>query len=321
MRAPLFDWRELRRWNISEQRLPAGSEVRFRPPGIWEEYRAEVTIALIAVLLQAAMITGLLFERHRRRQAEAQARSRLLETVHLNRTATVGAISASIVHEVNQPLATIVANASAGLRWLSRETPDLNETRAVLDSIVSAGHRVSELIGNVRSMFKKEAEKREFVDVNKLVRETLTFARGELENHRVVTHTQLSAGLPGILADRIQLQQVLLNLVMNAIEAMSALGDHQRVLQVRSQMYDGKNVAITVEDSGPGIDPKDIERVFEPFFTTKSHGMGMGLAICRSIIESHGGRLSALPALPQGTIFRVVLTGTNTPEEYGKAAE
>jgi signal transduction histidine kinase len=241
-RAPLFDWRELRRWNISEQRLPAGSEVRFRPPGIWEEYRAEVTIALIAVLLQAAMITGLLFERHRRRQAEAQARSRLLEAVHLNRTATVSAISASIVHEVNQPLATIVANASAGLRWLSRETPDLNETRAVLDSIVAAGHRVSELIGNVRSMFKKEAEKREFVDVNKLIRETLTFARGELENRRVVTHTQLSAGLPNISADRIQLQQVLLNLVMNAIEAMSALGDRQRVLQVRSQMNDVKSV-------------------------------------------------------------------------------
>src|SRR6185437_6558735 len=149
-----------------------------------EQYRTETTIVFIALLLQATMITGLLFERQRRRRAESQARSRLLEAVHLNRTATVGAISASIVHEVNQPLATIVANASAGLRWLSRETPDLNETRAVLDSIVSAGHRVSELIGNVRSMFKKEAQKREFVDVNKLVRETLTFARGELQNHR-----------------------------------------------------------------------------------------------------------------------------------------
>src|SRR5262245_24835071 len=221
------------------------------------------------------MITGLLFERHRRRQAEAQARSRLLEAVHLNRTATVGAISASIVHEVNQPLATIVANASAGLRWLSRETPDLNETRAVLNSIVSAGHRVSEIIGSVRTMFKKEAENSELLDVNALIRETLTLARGELQNHRVVTPTELSTGLPRVLADRVQLQQVMLNLVINAIEAMSELGDRQRVLKVRSQMHDVKSVLITVEDSGSGIDPKDIERVFEPFFTTKSQGMGM----------------------------------------------
>jgi signal transduction histidine kinase len=304
---PVFDWAELQRWNISEASLPAGSEVRFRELTAWERYHWQVIAVATALLLQTALIIGLFYEYRRRRLAEAFARQSMSELTHMNRIATASELSTSIAHEINQPLGAIVANANAGARFLVRKPPDLDEVRDALRSIVDDGHRAGEVIGNVRAMFRKDRQGLELVDVNDLIRQTMTLLRSEFRSKGVTTRTELAEDLPRVSGNRVQLQQVILNLAMNGIEAMESVTERDRVLQIASRAHDPAGVEVTVEDSGTGIDAKNLDRIFDAFYTTKSHGMGMGLSICRSIIEAHGGSLSASPGRPSGLALRIVL--------------
>jgi PAS domain S-box-containing protein len=238
-----------------------------------------------------------------------------LARVELARVAqmmAMGEMAASIAHEINQPLAAMVANANAGLRWIAAATPELDEARAALKRVVSEGLRASEVIRGIRSMFKKDDQANAPQDVNELVREVLTLVRGEVENQCVSVHTELFDELPQIPANRVQLQQVILNLTRNAVDAMSTVVNRARILRVKTGIHEFDCLLIAVEDSGTGIDPQNVDRIFDAFFTTKSHGMGMGLSICRSIVESHGGRLSVSLGQPHGSIFHVLLpTGSN----------
>ena len=308
---PVFDWREMRRWGISESRLPAGSEILFRPPTAWEQYRWQVLSIVVVILTQTLLIMGLLYEHQRRRRAEVQSMQRMTELAHLNRVATAGELSASIAHEVKQPLAAVVAQSSAALRWLAHATPDLDEARAALKKITFAGNRASEIVDNLRSMFRKESGARRPLDINGLITNVIGLTSHEAQKHDIFVHTTfLDAPKPQTLGDQAQLEQVFLNLVMNAIEAMNSSKSDHRVLELKTSVNEGHEVLVTIADSGPGVDAENLEKIFDAFFTTKADGMGMGLSICRSIIESHGGRLWALPGDP-GLIFCVSLPSAN----------
>jgi signal transduction histidine kinase len=218
----------------------------------------------------------------------------------------VVATTAAIAHEVKQPLAAMVMSANAGLRWLKRPEPNLDEVQAALERIVRDGHRANEVIANVRAIFGKDRREKTRVNVNTLIGEVLGLIQEELESRRISVRNELIDGLPEVMAERVQLQQALLNLVMNAVDAMSAVTGRERRLTVKSQL-DVHGVRIAVEDSGTGIDRGYVDRIFDYFFTTKPYGMGMGLSICRSIIESHGGRLWFSSRSSHGTTFYVQL--------------
>jgi signal transduction histidine kinase len=310
---PVFDWRQLRRWGVDTNRLPPESELQFREPSIWDEYRSHIVLVAVALMLQTALIVGLFVERRRRRRAEVEVRTTMSELAHMNRVATAGELSASFAHEISQPIGAITANSNAAMRWLAKATPDLDEARAALTRVVGEGHRAAELIVGIRSMFKKDGQRRAPLDVNELIRAALVISQGEAKKHQVTIKTDLFSEIPQVSGDRIQLQQVILNLVMNAIEAMDTVIDRERLLAVKSEIQNSDLVVITVKDSGPSIDPKDVDRIFKAFFTTKSRGMGMGLSICRSIIDAHSGSLSVSPGNPHGAIFQVALRTSAPP--------
>lgn len=228
------------------------------------------------------------------------------EIARVSRLATMGAMVASIAHEIRQPLAAVVANSHAGTRWLEKDQPNLTEARAALKSIGEDGHRANEVITSISAMFKKDANKRVPVEINDLVNDVLNLSRGELRSRKIALKTNLAADVPPISADPVQLREVLLNLIVNGAEAMSTTAEDRRVMAIASKL-EADEVTITVEDSGAGIDAKDSEQIFEAFFTTKPTGMGMGLAICRTIIAAHNGRLWASPGVSCGTVFNVVL--------------
>jgi C4-dicarboxylate-specific signal transduction histidine kinase len=229
------------------------------------------------------------------------------EVARVTQKMAIGEMTASIVHEIKQPLAAIASNASAGLRWLARATPNLDETRAALNRIVNDSHRASEVIGGIRSMFNGEVRAEVPEDVNKLIHEVLALVRSDIESQQISVRTELFDKLPQIPVNLVQLRQVLVNLIINSIEAMSTVVNRSKVLWVKTAVRDSKYVLITVEDSGIGFDPKNVSRIFDPFFTTKSDGMGLGLSICRSIVEKHGGLLSASLGQPHGSIFQISL--------------
>jgi PAS domain S-box-containing protein len=242
-------------------------------------------------------------EKMRAQHALQVAQEALARSAHVSR---MGAMTASIAHEMNQPLAAIVANGSAGLRWLARTPPDLGEVRENIEEIVREGQRAADVVRSVRSMFKsKEELVRVSIDLNRLIGEVLALVQGTLQRHGIIVRTELDEMLASVTGSPVQLQQVFLNLVSNAVEALESVAE--RVILIKTKLDESREIHVTVEDSGSGIDQKDMDRIFGSFFTTKVDGMGIGLSICRSIIESHGGRLWATPGHPRGMIFRFTL--------------
>jgi C4-dicarboxylate-specific signal transduction histidine kinase len=239
-------------------------------------------------------------------RAETELRKLQAGLAHVSRVTILGELTASLAHEVNQPLAGIVSSADACLHWLAAQPPNVDKARRAIERITRDAKRASDVVARVRNLAKKAPLQRTWVDINETVEETISLATRELSQNNVSLETQLAENLPQILADRIQLQQVILNLIINACEALTAADDEFRKLSISTaRKMDG--VALTVRDTGVGIDPQQIETVFEAFHTTKRGGMGMGLAVSRSIIEGHGGRLWAEPNEPRGAIFKFTI--------------
>jgi PAS domain S-box-containing protein len=242
-----------------------------------------------------------------RREAEDALHAAQSELTRIARLTTVGAMAASIAHEINQPLASIVTNGNAGLRWLThRSEPSLKEARSALERIVNDGHRAAQIIAGIRAMFRKESSERSRVAINEFICDVVATSLADLKSRQVSLALELFEGLSPVLADRVQLQQVLSNLITNAIDSMASVPGRPHVLTVCSERLD-EWVLIRVQDTGTGIAPEQAERMFDAFYTTKPNGIGLGLSISRSIVESHGGRLSVSPVRPHGSVFQVML--------------
>ena len=248
-----------------------------------------------------------------RKHAEQRAAQAHAELAHVTRVTMLGEMTASIAHEVNQPLAAIVADANASLNWLAAAHPDLESVRGALDAIVRDGHRAGEVIQRIRQLASKGAPRKDAVDLNDVVRDVVPLVRAELRHQEISLMLDLASKLPPVLGDRIQLQQVLLNLVMNAVEAMGTVTGRPRRLIIRSEPDDDDHVSVAVQDTGIGIAANHLDHVFSAFFTTKPGGMGMGLSISRSIIEAHGGQLWTTPNRPHGAVFHFALPVAKGP--------
>jgi signal transduction histidine kinase len=231
----------------------------------------------------------------------------LLQRERNNKIMNLEAMVASIGHEVRQPLTAIASNGNAALRFLAHDPPNVEEVRSALSKMVANSHRASEVFDNIRALFGETPGKQERIHVNELALGVLESFRDELRDHGIIAHTELTSALPPVMGHRGQLQEVFVNLIHNAIDAIGEVKDDNRVLRLRAQLRRGSGVVVAVEDSGPGIDPRQAHTIFDAFVTTKPDGMGLGLAICRMIVERHGGELSVTPAQPRGSVFRVVL--------------
>jgi PAS domain S-box-containing protein len=241
------------------------------------------------------------------RESERRYSEMQMELVHANRVTTIGHLSASIAHEVNQPIGATLNNASAALHWLSKEPADLEKARQALNRIFANGNRASEVIGRMRALFKKAPLRTEDVDINGAILEVIGLTRGEVMKNGISVQSHLVEGLPLIQGDRVQLQQVIMNLIINAVEALSSVREGSRELVITTGKGELDDVLVVVRDSGPGLSSAGLERIFEAFYTTKPGGLGMGLSICRTIIEAHGGRLWVTAAQPQGATFQFTL--------------
>jgi PAS domain S-box-containing protein len=240
-------------------------------------------------------------ERKRAEEALHQAQADL---ARLNRVMLLGEMTASIAHEVNQPISAVITNAHAGLRWLDARRPDLEEVRQALSRIVRDGNRAGDVIDRIRALVRKVPPHRDRSNINETIHEVIALTQTEVERNGIRLQTRLADDLPLVPADRVQLQQVIMNLIVNAIEAMAGIRDRPRELTIASGEGDANTMFVEVQDTGPGIDPVDLDRLFQSFYTTKPDGIGMGLAISRSIVEAHGGTLSAAPNQPYGATFQ-----------------
>jgi C4-dicarboxylate-specific signal transduction histidine kinase len=225
----------------------------------------------------------------------------------MTRVMTMGELTASIAHEVNQPLGAMVTSAAAGARWLATKPPQMDKARRALERIANDGKRAAEVIRRIRALMKRQAPRKEWLDINETIHEVVALAQFQLHRSEILVETQLGHDLPLVLCDGVQLQQVLLNLIINAIEAMSGIKERPRELTIVSASDGPDTVSVEVRDSGTGLDPEHAPHLFEPFYTTKAEGLGIGLSISRSIVEAHGGRLSAAANAPHGTVFRFSL--------------
>jgi len=242
-----------------------------------------------------------------RKRAEEALHEAQADLARVTRVMTMGELTASIAHEINQPLAAVMTNANACLRWLAGPMPNLDEAREAVTRINRDGKRASDVIDRIRALVKKSTTEKARVDLNEAIQEVVGLVQSEIQKNGVTLRMELATDLPQILGNRVQLQQVILNLVMNGIEAMSEITDRSRDLLIRSGKYESDKLLVAVQDSGVGIDWQNLEKLFDAFYTTKSQGMGMGLAISRSIVESHGGRLWALPNEGPGATFQFTL--------------
>src|SRR6478735_2053458 len=256
---------------------------------LFRDFAVQATIALESTRLQ-------------RQYREMQS-----ELAHANRVATMGQLTASIAHEIKQPIAAARTNAAAALRFLDKKLPDVAEVREALTCIVNETDRASDVVDRIGSLIKKAPPRKEVVDLNAAILEATALTRSEAVKTGVTVGTQLAGELPRIRCDRVQLQQVMLNLILNAIQSMSGVEDGNRELRISTVRIEREGVCVAVRDTGPGLSPESLSRLFEPFYTTKPDGMGMGLSICRSIIEAHGGRLWATGCEPRGALFQFTI--------------
>ncbi|WP_456635780.1 sensor histidine kinase [Bradyrhizobium sp. USDA 10063] len=304
--APRYDWRELQRWGISESNLPAGSEILRREPTFWARYQWQVALIASVILVQAGLISGLLHERRRRRLAEVEARQRLAELARVNRYSAAGELATSIAHELNQPLASILTNTETAELMLKSVSPDLGEIREILADIRRDDQRASEVIRRLRSMLKREPIEVEEIKLNETIAEAVGIVSALAEGRAVMLKYVPASMMLRVKGDTIQLQQVVLNLVMNAIDSVSEVQTEKREVIIATGMSD-EQAEILVGDTGPGIASDHLTDVFEPFFTTKAQGMGMGLAIARTIVEAHHGQITVENRSGGGALFRIKL--------------
>jgi NO-binding membrane sensor protein with MHYT domain len=280
--------------------------------------RTPLAVAIAGITLaDLAALFASMFKRKRNEEALRQTRADL---AHIHRVTTMGELAASISHEVMQPLGAGVTNAEAALRWLGAQPPDLDEARQALGGAVNDGRRAVEIIGRIRTLIKKEPPRKDALEVNEAIVELIALTRGEVMKNNVSVETKLGDGLPLIRGDRVQLQQVILNLIINAIEAMSGVSEASRRLLIGTGKDAAGRVLVAVQDSGPGLNPDSFERLFDSFYTTKSGGMGMGLSICRSIVEAHGGRIWATPNAGPGITVQFTLPINDQATASGMAA-
>lgn len=293
------DARQLKRWGFAETSLPSGTSVEFRLPTLWEQYRKTVILALLTLAVLVGFIGLLLYEilkrqeaEKGRRTAEAETELRRKEVTHLVRVGIVSELSGGIAHELGQPLASILANAQAAQRLVGTNSPDKKEVGEILEDIVEENTRAAEVIDRLRGLLKNGEHETVLVDLNDKLRTTLRLVHSELVSRRIKVQTDLESHLPSVSGDRVQLQQVPLNLIMNAMDAMASTPSSQRTLSIRTRSTQNGHVEVSITDCGPGISPDHLRRIFEPYFTTKEHGLGLGLSICSTIVRSHHGQLN-----------------------------
>jgi signal transduction histidine kinase len=307
-----FDWRQTQRWGISESRLPPGSEVLFREPTVWQRYSWQIALITAVILLQSGLILALLREHRRRQLAEVQSRQRMAELAHVNRFATAGELTASIAHEINQPLGSILTNAETAQEILESQSPDIAERpdivelKDIVNDILQDDRRASEVIRRMRSLLKKAPFEQKQFDLNEVVQQTIRFLSALAVGRKFEMVSVITPDALPIRGDHVQLQQVILNLVMNGIEAMKDTPSENRIISIRTSRVE-KFAELSVSDRGPGIPEDKLKEVFEPFFTSKVEGMGMGLSIARTIIEAHNGKIWAKNRDHGGASFRIRL--------------
>jgi len=302
----MFDWRQMQRWGIAESNLPPGSTVYFREPTVWERYWWQVALTATIILSQTALIAGLLREHRRRQLAEVQSRQRMTELAHVNRFSTAGELTASIAHEINQPLGSILTNTETAQAILKSPNPDIDEVNEILDDILRDDNRATEVIRRMRSILKKAPFEQKQFDLNEVVRETISFFSALAVGRKFQVVSAITPDALPVLGDRIQIQQVILNLVVNGIDAMKDTPIEDRIINIRTSRVE-KFADLSVSDRGHGIPEDKLKEIFEPFYTSKAEGMGMGLSIARTIVEAHNGQLSAKNRDHGGASFRIRL--------------
>ena len=315
---PTYDWRELMRWHIPESRLSPGSVVLFRQPSMWEQYRWHVLTAIAVIVAQAVCIFALLFQLRRRRvadgarqRAEAETQQKRLQLEHVARVATLGELTATLTHELVQPLNVISLSSSIGMDLVDAPQPDLKQVREMFSDIGETTQRAGEMIRGMREMLKRDTPGLTSVDFNQLIRTVERIVHSDAMMHGVTVELDLSPDIAPLKGDIVQLQQVMLNVMLNAFGAMTESDPKTRHLIVRTKLTDGPFVLIEVRDGGTGIAPEKLESIFEPFTTSKPEGLGMGLAICRGIIDRHGGKIWAANNPDHGATFSITLPGTS----------
>jgi len=303
---PIFDWRELKRWNIPESRLPAGSVVLFRGPSLWSEYRWTIVGGVAALIIQSLLIAGLIYQRRARLRAEMDSRRNLSLAADVSRRQTISALANSMTHDLGQPLNSMTFNAQALQMMLASDRPSMSAIAEIVSDIQAQGARATEIMNRHRAMLRSRALEEKAIDIRNVIHESLALVAHDMKAKQIETSVDLSSGPCVISGDEVLLQQVLVNLFMNSIDAMVGTPPERRRMTVRSEMIE-TGVEASVRDTGSGLPADIIDGLFTPFVTTKSHGLGIGLTIARSIVDAHGGTINGRNNPEGGATFTVTL--------------